>query len=60
VKLRVGLAEFSAPEKVSICVLGEGDGDGLFEGAATIAAVGAETAVAEPALLEAVTATSSV
>src|SRR2546421_4453741 len=61
-KLRVGLTGLSAAEKTWLTTVGDGLGEGVGEGAGAdpTSGEGADIAVAEPALLEAVTATSSV
>src|SRR5213078_1097860 len=54
-KVRAVLRALSEPEKVTVCVVGAGAGAG-----AGIGATSADTAVAKPALFDAVTATRSV
>jgi hypothetical protein len=57
-KVRVGLPGLSEPENVTVCAVGLGLGAGA--GAPATTAVGAETDVAEPPALLAVTETRSV
>ena len=56
-KERVGFFGFSEPLDVCVCTAG---GEGGGEGAEATTAVGADAAVADPAVFEAVTAATSV